>query len=374
MSIDPRRAPHPVQFEVEYPERLSRLLLFVKIFLIIPHVIVLYLLGLALGILTLLSWFAILFSGRYPKAFHEFTTGVMRWSVNVVTYVALLRDEYPPFSWEPGQYPAALTIPHAERQSRVRLFVRPFTIVPQYIVLYFVTAGWYFTTFIAWWAILITGRYPQGLFRFSVGVGRWYQRQYAYLLLMRDEYPPYSFRSEAPPGNEVVSGIIGFPIGVAYYWYYISFSLMPLIRGPKTVDVDAALLDTPGALERAAPNGSANGLRITLLAYDESAIVPSGASSDRPLGLEGAHLESFTVRAEQHGWTPAFYTPFLFDAVPCFGAAEIAWSPVFEENGLFNLWLFSGSTESTIYFWVEGASMCELRYSGLGRGIRFEFE
>lgn len=374
MSIDARRAPHPVQFEVEYPERLSRLLIFVKLFLIIPHAIVLYFLWLAFLILTVISWFAILFTGRYPKAFHEFTTGVTRWYANAITYVALLRDEYPPFSWDLGQYPAALTIPYAERQSRVRLFVRWFTIIPNYIVLYFVQIGWYFTTFIAWWAILITGRYPQGLFRFSVGVGRWHHRLWAYVLLFRDEYPPYSFRAEARPGNEVVSGIIGFPFGAAYAGYYAAFVIAPIIQGPQTVAVSTVVLEAPGGLDRAQPNGRVGSLRITLLDYDESATLPSGADSDRPLGFQGAHLESFTVRAEHDGWTPVIYTPFFFAATPCFGQATTATSAIFEDNSIVNFWFFSGDTESTVYFWVDGASICELSYFGMGRPLTFEFD
>lgn len=374
MSIDARRAPHPVQFEVDYPERLSRLLIFVKLFLVIPHFIVFCFLWLALGILTVISWFAILFTGRYPKAFFEFTTGVLRWQANAVTYAALLRDEYPPFSWEPGQYPASLTIPMPERQSRLRLFVRWFTIVPNYIVLYFVQLGWYFTTFIAWWAILLTGRYPRGLFRFSVGVGRWYNRQWAYMLLFRDEYPPYSLRAEARPGNEIVSGILGFPVGAAYATYWISFSILPLLSGPETVRVNAALLDSETALSRSQPHGSVGGLKVTLLDYDDSARLPGGASSDRPFGLEDAHLESFTVRAEQDGWVPVIYSPFLFSATPRFGTAQSAGSATFEDNSLVNFWVFGGDTESTVYFWVDGASICEFSYFGMGRPLTFQFE
>ncbi len=212
--IEPERpaTAHPVAFDVQYPERLSRWLIFVKIFLIIPHLFAIYLLLVAVSILTVLAWFAILFTGRYPKAFFEFTSGTLRWASNSFAYAMLLRDEYPPFSWEPGDYPLTLDIPYAERQSRFRLFIRVFAIIPNQIVFGFVQFAWYITTFIAWWAILFTGRYPRGLFRFNVGVMRWYNRSAAYTYLLRDEYPPYSISDDARPGNEVVSAVIGLPI------------------------------------------------------------------------------------------------------------------------------------------------------------------
>lgn len=134
-----------------------------------------------------MAWFSILFTGRYPKAFFDFNSGIVRWQANVFAYIALLRDEYPPFSWEPGEYPLSLVIDRAQRQSRFRLFVRAFTIIPNQIVLQFVAVAWLFTTSIAWFAILFTGKYPRGLFKFAVGVMRWWARLTAYTYLLRDD-------------------------------------------------------------------------------------------------------------------------------------------------------------------------------------------
>ena len=91
-------AEYPVTFEVEYPERLSRLLIFVKWLLVIPHLIVLYFYGIVVGIVMFLSWWAILFTGRYPKGMFDMVVGYYRWSARVNAYAGLLRDEYPPFS------------------------------------------------------------------------------------------------------------------------------------------------------------------------------------------------------------------------------------------------------------------------------------
>jgi len=89
---------YPVTFGVEYPERLSRLLIFVKWLLAFPHYIALVLLQLVAGLALVGAWFAILFTARFPRALFDFVVGVGRWGWRVQAYVWLLRDEYPPFS------------------------------------------------------------------------------------------------------------------------------------------------------------------------------------------------------------------------------------------------------------------------------------
>jgi len=90
---------YPVTFEVDYPERLSRLLIFVKWLLVIPNVIVLMVLALAYYVTLIIAWFAILFTGRYPRGLFGFGVGVQRWSLRVSAYAFyLFTDKYPPFS------------------------------------------------------------------------------------------------------------------------------------------------------------------------------------------------------------------------------------------------------------------------------------
>lgn len=94
---------HPVTLTVEYPERLSRGWLLLKVFfgwlyVGIPHGIILGLYGIAVAIVTFIAFWAILFTGKYPKGMFNFVVGYMRWSLRVEAYLVLLRDEYPPFS------------------------------------------------------------------------------------------------------------------------------------------------------------------------------------------------------------------------------------------------------------------------------------
>ena len=183
---------YPVTYDVEYPAELSRWLIFVKWLLAIPHLVILYLLTIALSVVTFIAFFAILFTKRYPRELFDFAVNINRWTENAYAYIYLLRDEYPPFSWEPGQYPVTYDVQYPEELSRWLIFVKWLLAIPHLIILVFLIIGQAFALFVAFFAILFTKRFPEGLFRFVVGVDRWRVRVNAYLNLMRDEYPPFS--------------------------------------------------------------------------------------------------------------------------------------------------------------------------------------
>jgi hypothetical protein len=359
----PSQLPHPVVFDVEYPERHSRWLIFVKWLLVFPQLIISSLLGAIAGILGFFAWFAILFTGRYPRSMFDFSVGCLRWSANVSAYYTLLVDEYPPFSFDEDEYPLTLQIPYPERQSRWRLFIRWFAIIPNQIVFFFVQLAWYFTSFIAWWAILFTGHYPRGLFRFAVGVLRWSHRSAAYTSLLTEQYPPYSTRADARPGNEVVSAIIGLPLFAGLVALYVTFFVLVFAGGTKTVTVDDALLQEDGGIARVMPVADAGRIEITLEGFGSGARLP---------GETGTYAY-FDVRFEKDGFGPTFYTPYLFFIDVCRVSTEEAGS-VAEIDGEDFRWFWGdGETRSRIYF-EEPVEICELRYfSGFGF-ITFQFE
>ncbi|MDZ4277741.1 MAG: DUF4389 domain-containing protein [Dehalococcoidia bacterium] len=363
------KPPHPVLFAVDYPERLSRLKTFFRLFLSIPQLIVVYVLQLLFGLLTMFAWFAILFTARYPRGIFELNVGLMRWSANVVAYVALLRDEYPPVSTDVGRYPLLLDIPYAARQSRFRLFVRIFTIFPNQLVFTFVQLAWFFTTVFAWFAILVRGSYPRGLFGFAVGVMRWYQRQQAYLYLLRDEYPPYALASEAPAGNEVVSGVIGLPLFAGY----VALQFLPVFLSTGFVGTESdtvvvrAPLTSP-ALAEEAPSGEANRVRVTLLGYDDD--VPR-AGGDVP--RFGHRFVAFDFLAEKDGFLPTFFTATLFEVEDCL--RDTYPTPERISSGSeFEVFFTGGDNQGRVLFELpEGRRPCRLVYrSGLGK-VEFVF-
>jgi hypothetical protein len=150
------------------------------------------LLGAVAYILAIVSWFTIVIGGTYIPAIRQYTTFYLRWRVRALSYLMLLQDGYPPFG--DAVYPASLAMVEPEG-SRRRLTVafRLILIIPHLIVVGLLTLAWWITSFIAWFAILVTGTYPQGLYEFGVGVLRWFIRVEGYLLLLVDEYPPFSF-------------------------------------------------------------------------------------------------------------------------------------------------------------------------------------
>jgi hypothetical protein len=196
MTTEVTSAPldYPVRFDVQYPEQLSRWLIFVKWILAIPHFIILYALNAVAGICVLIGFFAILFTRQFPRGLWDFVVNTRRWNENNSAYIALLRDEYPPFSWDPGVYPVTLEIDYPEEMNRWLPLVKWLLAIPHIIVLSILYIAAIVVIIIAWFAILFTGQFPRGMFDFVVGVMRWNNLVYAYFYLLRDEYPPFSLK------------------------------------------------------------------------------------------------------------------------------------------------------------------------------------
>jgi hypothetical protein len=142
-------------------------------------------------VMAIISWFAIVFTGKQPKGLWDFASFYMHWRSRAVAYAGLLRDEYPPFGDGPYAVQLGLGEFPAER-NRLSVGLRLIYAIPHAIVLIFLGIAWAITAIIGWFAILFTGSYPEGLYRFGVGYLRWSLRVEAYVLLMHDEYPPFS--------------------------------------------------------------------------------------------------------------------------------------------------------------------------------------
>ncbi len=197
---------YPVDYEIAPPERYNRWTVAFRPFLAIPQLLLVGGRGLltsALLLLVFFGWVAILFTGRFPKTMRDFCLFLYRWTQNVNAYVALQAAPYPPFGT--GAYPLELSVVPAERYNRWSVGFRIFLVIPHAFVLFFLGLAQVLVTIIAWFAILFTGRYPEGMFGFSVGVSRWTARVEAYLYLFVDEYPPFTLGTQ--------SGGYGIPAG-----------------------------------------------------------------------------------------------------------------------------------------------------------------
>jgi len=233
---DPDEARHyPARLHGEVDPQLSNWMWLVKWFLAIPHVIVLAFLWIAFVITTIVAWFAILFTGRYPAEIFTFNVGVLRWSWRVAFYAysAIGTDRYPPFTLEATDYPTDIEVDYPERLSRGLVLVKSWLLaIPHLlIVAAFTGGGWTWRPrsadatngfaggrndfgqyggpsliglliLVAAVILLFTGRYRRALFALIMGLNRWAFRVIVYTALMRDEYPPFRLdQGGADPGS-----------------------------------------------------------------------------------------------------------------------------------------------------------------------------
>ncbi len=189
-----------LHFDIPYPDRLSRLLIFFKGLVVIPHFIALCLLDIAVFVVWFIAWFAILCTGRYPRGLWDFSMVVLRWHANVLAYSLFQRDEYPLFGG--GDYPVRFDMEYPTCLSRWKVFVTWLLVLPHAVILIPLVLACCLVSIVAWFNILFTRRYSRDLFDFSTGVQRLMHRVDVYNWLLTDAYPPFS-TGESP---EVVSG------------------------------------------------------------------------------------------------------------------------------------------------------------------------
>ncbi len=221
---------YPLQIEADLDSRLSRWLWLVKWVLVIPHVIALAILWIGFVLLTVVAFFAILLTGRHPRAIFDFKVGVLRWSWRVAfySYSALGTDRYPPFTLaDVPDYPARLDVEYPQSLSRGLVLVKWWLLaLPHYLIVAVFAGGalaglnqanddWTWTSgggligllvIIAGLVLLFTGRYPKAIFDFVMGLNRWVYRVATYAALMTDAYPPFRMDMGGPESAPDTAG------------------------------------------------------------------------------------------------------------------------------------------------------------------------
>jgi hypothetical protein len=222
-------SPYPLQLTGELAPKLSRGLWLVKWLLAIPHFIVLFFLWVGFTVAGVIAFFAILFTGRYPRGLFDFNVGVLRWTwrVGFYSYSALGTDQYPPFTLKDvPDYPARLEVVYPESLSRGLVLIKWWLLaIPHYLIVAIFTGGAWATwsdvggmwgnvttggligllVAIAGLALLFRGSYPRSLYDFVLGMDRWLFRVIAYTALMTDVYPPFrlDMGGDEPPADAV---------------------------------------------------------------------------------------------------------------------------------------------------------------------------
>jgi hypothetical protein len=303
---------YPVRLWMEYPERLSRLATFFRLILAIPVFIFLTLLGggsfdasqydpdttrntgvaagsIAGGVL-LAIWITILLRRNIPRWLFDFHVAVQRFSYRALAYFALLIDKYPAFE---GNWYLQYWVDYPERPSRWKLFFwKLITSIPHFFVLAFLGIAVAIVVFIAWFAILFTGKYPRGMHDFVVGVMRWYARVTAYFESLTDAFPPFSLDHDAGPGSkssETICAIIGGTvIAIAIAGIAAAATFFVLYFG-REKSADVAYADAIDGVESAI---ELDDVRFTLTSVED----PTQPGLIEPRA--GKRLLQFTVQYE----------------------------------------------------------------------------
>ncbi|MDQ1380348.1 MAG: hypothetical protein QOJ71_1067 [Actinomycetota bacterium] len=191
-------AGYPATFTFDPPEKVANWRPLVNWLLAIPHFVILYVLRLVSNVVGVISWFVILFTGALPEGLANVQAMYFRYSIRVSTYVAFMREEYPPFGFQttpsdPGDDPRVRVDiqPQLTDRNRLTAFFRIILAIPQLIVVVVLGLAAAVVTFIALFAVLFTGRWPDGMRDFVIKVQRWSLRVQVYAMLLTDVYPPF---------------------------------------------------------------------------------------------------------------------------------------------------------------------------------------
>ncbi|MGB0886478.1 MAG: DUF4389 domain-containing protein [Vicingaceae bacterium] len=191
-----------MNFDIKRQETYSRgeLLLrsfFGVFYILIPHMFVLFFLAIASMVMGFIAFWAILFTGKYPKGMFEFQVKFRLWELRVNARLLNLSDGYPAFGLDAKDDSVTFEMEYPESLSRGNLLLKAFfgffyVLIPHIFILYFRIIGVYVVVFIAWWAVLFTGKYPKGMFDFVVGTFRWFMRLGLFMGNMSDTYPAFT--------------------------------------------------------------------------------------------------------------------------------------------------------------------------------------
>ncbi|MEO6629374.1 MAG: DUF4389 domain-containing protein [Aquihabitans sp.] len=189
--------PYPAQLEFRGASRLARWRPVVQWLLIIPQLAVAYALSSVRSILTLISFFTVLFTKQIPRSLFDFTAMTFRFEWRAMSYALFLHEDYPPFDFQPasdddGVDPhSVLSLAYPEELDRWKPLYKWILAVPQYFVVFGLMIAAPFVVIAGFVAVVFTGEYPEGLRNFLVSAYRYNFRVQAYVGLLTDQYPPF---------------------------------------------------------------------------------------------------------------------------------------------------------------------------------------
>ncbi|HEY4347332.1 MAG TPA: DUF4389 domain-containing protein [Gaiellaceae bacterium] len=188
---------HPIGMVDSDDLRRSRVTVFFRILLAIPHFIFMALWGIAAEIALFFAWLIALFTGRVPAGLHGFLAGYVRYATRVNAYVLLMANPWPPFS-SSDAYPLDVQIAPSEPQSRITVLFRLLLAIPAIVLSYVFRIVNNLVALLTWFYALITGRANEGMKNLSVWLFRYEVQTYAYIFLLTGRYPSLSDAPRVP--------------------------------------------------------------------------------------------------------------------------------------------------------------------------------
>jgi hypothetical protein len=178
--------------------------LFGGLYIALPHGFLLIFMSMASSVVGIINFWSILITGKMIRPMFDFQLNLMRWSLRVNARMMNLCDGYPAFGMAHNDTDVVLDIEYPKTSNRVSVLLRAmfglfYVLLPHAFILFFMQIGVIFVRMIAFWAVLFTGKYPQGMHAYMVGVIRWNVRVNAFMSYLTDTYPPFS-----RAGDEVV--------------------------------------------------------------------------------------------------------------------------------------------------------------------------
>lgn len=187
------------ELDVFPPERQRRWTVLLRALLLIPHYIVLIVVGIPVLVVMVIAWFAALVMGRLPAWCADFLGWYLEYSTLVTSYLFLLVDTYPPFESSSPDYPVSVKLAPG-RLNRAAVLFRVILFIPAYLMTVFLSLGWQILALLFWLTVLILGRTPQPVFEASAAVIRYTMRAYAYFMMLTSAYPKRMFGD--PPATQ----------------------------------------------------------------------------------------------------------------------------------------------------------------------------
>lgn len=180
--------------------------LFGGLYIALPHAFLLIFLLIGSMFINVIAFWAILITGKFPEGLFNYQLNLQRWSLRVNARLMNLSDGYPAFGLSAQDPNVIIEIERQESYSRLTVLARQmfgfiYVYIPHMICLLFLQIGVMFVRLIAFWAVLITGKYPKGMHEYVLGVMRWAFRINIYMSFMTDKYPPFSMKGDEADFN-----------------------------------------------------------------------------------------------------------------------------------------------------------------------------